>query len=123
MMLKMEDFEDESGHIDWKAYEKAQKNNGDVCYQCGKYIIFGGKGYQTKCNNCDKLKSSIQEIDHDSYIRCPFCAESWLVDWDSGIHSDGEHQVSCNYCEKDFEISTRVSFSFTSPPLEHVENE
>lgn len=39
-MINMQDYEVD-GRLDWNAYKKAQKDNGECCCQCGAYINKG----------------------------------------------------------------------------------
>ena len=126
-------FKKENGDIDWGAYYKAQKNNGETCYKCGQSITWP-KGYQTLCYQCANEKRD-QEFSHDMYVRCPKCGEKWdpyQVARDGGgsdVMYDGQHEVYCqgDGCDATFEVSTRVEYHFTSPPMlpeeKHAEEE
>ena len=59
----------------------------------------------------------MNHIANDS-VRCPKCrhAEKYYDDnfeW----CSEGPHDVTCGQCGHDYEISTTISFSFTSPAM------
>lgn len=112
------DFQDADKNIDWAAYRASQISNGEACMDCGKMIPFG-KGHPSKCGACERISDDNDEISHDKYIRCPKCRHQWdETERDNyEIYNDGEHQVSCPECEHDFEISTDVSFWFTSPEM------
>lgn len=116
-MIHLKDFEDEKGKIDWKAYNKAEEDAGERCYKCGSHIIFA-KGFRTICYSCSKATDS-EEFDHDCFLRCPKCKETWNPDdtEDYDVYADGEHGVICPECNNEFEITTSVSYSFTSPEL------
>lgn len=64
-----------------------------------------------------RTTKKIGEVSHGDYIRCPACGSRIVVhDGDSyELLSDGEHEVMCNECEFEFEITTDVTYAFTSP--------
>lgn len=125
----MDDFKGVDGKTDWTAYDKAQKAyrqqqvaNGDYCYQCGAYILFGGKGYQQSCGDCRGLIDS-SSISHKSKIRCPYCRHTFNPAESDNyeVYQEGEHTVYCGMCDKDFEVSTHIQHTFHSPALIHDE--
>jgi DNA-directed RNA polymerase subunit RPC12/RpoP len=66
------------------------------------------------------------EVMHDDLIRCPKCGhQDCISDWDCDYseekYSEGEHTVACGECEHEYVISTRVSYSYTSPPRDKAE--
>jgi len=115
-MIKMEDHEDEHGKLDWKAYGAAQVANGDICSRCRSYVTALGVGHPRECYDCQALDKP-EEVTHNDTVRCPDCGYTW------GAHGgddydhlgDGEHNMMCPDCDHEFEISTSVSWSFTSP--------
>jgi hypothetical protein len=115
-VTSISDFELPDGKIDWKAYYTAQAENGDICYKCRHYILFGGKGYPTQCNDCQLLNTSKEEVRHSSLIRCPHCGDTSAIDDRYDLYEEGEHETWCNSCDKKYTVSTRVSFTFTSEP-------
>jgi hypothetical protein len=105
------------GTLNWESYRLAQKANGEICSKCGGYTsIFGGKGHPDQCPSCKSMDEP-SEATHHSTIRCPACGHQMDVrDMERGeLYEDGEHDVTCNECEHEFEVSTSVSFSFESP--------
>lgn len=120
--VSMEDHKRPDGGIDWNAYQNAQVENGEKCYKCRDYasVLFGGLGYRRLCDDCKRLTSGEKEITHPKFLRCPECEHAWNpVDEDHfNVFQEGEHQVCCNICDTTFEVSTRISFSFTSRPAE-----
>lgn len=115
-MIKMKDYEDTEGNLDWRAYNEAQVAAGEKCSKCHAYISFS-KGRMTECNDCKTLDQDHGEVSHDDFIRCPRCGHThYAHDGDSyEILADGEHGYSCMECNYDFEITTHVSFTFNSP--------
>lgn len=122
-MAKIEDYRLPNGCINWASYQKAQIADGDICSRCHQYIvsIAHTKGEQL-CYSCSHLDLDKSEsVDHSKFARCPKCGYlSDLSQWDgcaSFVYQEGEHLVGCNECDYDFEISTTVEYTFTSPPM------
>lgn len=116
-MIDMDSFKDAAGHYDWAGYHNARKAAGEECYTCGGYIVFA-KGYRTKCYSCEQLQEEKREVTHGHYVRCPKCRQTMSVHDDNyQWYEEGTHDVSCHHCDHDFEITTRVEYSFTSPKL------
>jgi DNA-directed RNA polymerase subunit RPC12/RpoP len=119
-MINFEDYKKENGDIDWKAYKAAQIAAGERCPKCDSRMstLFNNKKYEHLCSECESLAEN-EELSHSSYIRCPKCKESWdpsdREDYD--CYQDGEHSVTCSSCNHEFEVSTSVSYLFTSPEL------
>lgn len=109
---RMDDFKNpETGRYDWERYNKAQRENGEKCIQCGAFIIFAA-GYPRNCAACDAMSSNRNEVEHNSRIRCPGCGHSREVE---DLYEAGEHSVRCSWCEREFSVETKISFSFVSP--------
>ena len=90
------------------------------CRTCGRDPVFWQRlplPPNWQCGNC-AAKASPEALDSDSELRCPKCGYCWRVECEDGVYEDGEHEVSCGECDHGFTVSTRVSFSFKSPPLE-----
>lgn len=121
-MPNIADFKDASGKVDWTAYHaasnrerQAEIDRGMWCYQCHAYIIFSN-GHRTKCAQCNRLDGP-EEVRHDKFVRCPACVATFEpsdADYYS-LYRDGEHTVHCPHCSAEFEITTHVSYTFTSP--------
>lgn len=120
--VKIDDHKKSDGSIDWTSYDAARIKTGERCLKCGACIAFP-KGYESFCSDCRCLTSDNSEVSHQRLIRCPKCSLSFKPsDDDYDLYSEGEHKVSCPYCEHDFEISVRVEYTFVSPPAESTEN-
>lgn len=48
--------------------------------------------------------------------KCPHCGQSINISQhDLGeLYEEGEHTIDCPYCEREFQVTTRVSFSFST---------
>ena len=119
-MIKIKDFEREDGSTDWDAYHKAEMANGDRCMTCGCYIIpivFQDTHGPRECNSCRNMISDDGEVSHDSRVRCPHCGKITKVDdlAEYGIYEEGELEMNCEECEKEFTVQVQVSYSYTSP--------
>lgn len=114
-MLSYKDFTTTEGKTDWAALEAARVAHGESCKECRGIRLFAdGPGL---CSDCENLKGN-NETRHRSRIRCPHCGhiQKAVGDDDYERYQDGEHTVTCYECNKDYEIETHVTYSFTSPP-------
>jgi len=122
-MISFKDFEDKEGNANWESYRKAQIAEGEICYQCKGYILFGSGGRRL-CGNCEDIEDP-DEVTHESFIRCPKCSHSWNA-WDNEDYptNDSEEMtVSCSDCDHEFDVGVRITYSFTSPELIKEERE
>lgn len=121
-MISFADFKKEDGSVDWPRYQearavehKAEIDAGKYCYKCDRYILFP-KGHRERCPACVALADPA-ECDHPKFVRCPKCGRSFepaaLDSYE--LYEAGEHKVTCGDCDHQFEVSTRVSYTFTSP--------
>lgn len=115
-MISFDDHRLKNGHIDWRSYTAAQVAAGEKCSTCLEHIILNRTPGPTDCVNCRGLVKD-EELTHNHFIRCPDCGEHWnpFKQEDYHVHEDGEHNVSCCNCNYGFEVSTMVTFTFTSP--------
>lgn len=122
-MIRIDDYKKADGRIDFNAFHQAEVTLGERCYNCENLIMFS-KGIKSLCHQCKDI-DKIEEFDHDGLLRCPKCKETWSPQEreDYEVYGEGAHQVSCPECNYDFEVSTRVEYSFTSPELLESEND
>lgn len=107
-----------NGIVDWNALEQARINAGESCYSCRRFVLFGGPG-RSLCGSCKSIRDDSGEITHHSSFRCPYCHHTSTVS-DSEqyeLYEEGEHEVGCSNCNKDFTVSTAIQYTFTSPAL------
>lgn len=114
----MLDFYNEKGEIDWKAYRATQTANGERCYKCGSGIILH-KGYRTLCGDCSEFIANNGETDHHNSVRCPKCRNEMKVHESElyELYEEGEHKICCQSCDFEFEVSTRIEYTFRSPEI------
>lgn len=107
------------GTTDWEAYREAQIQAGEICCKCGRYLVFHKTGQITMCSSCKSIQESKESIQHDTYIRCPKCGNSYeaLEFSEFDIFEEGEHDVDCPSCGYFFIVETAVSYNFTSPAV------
>ena len=95
-----------------------------ICSRCGK--PFRAYMYETMCFRCSKeknledIKSSILSGEADSTdceydVICPWCGEVLEADCESSeFYEDGTHVMQCWHCDKEFTLSTSVSYSYST---------
>jgi hypothetical protein len=115
-MIDMDSFKGADGRYDWDAYHRAQVDAGEECRTCGHFIVWG-KGYASQCSDCESIQTDDGEVSHDSRIRCPKCRDTSPIDDRYRLYEEGTHDVSCNECGHDYEVTTYVSRSFKSPKM------
>lgn len=113
---RIDDHKKADSEIDWASYQKAQVANGEICIQCKGHILFGC-GHPRKCSACENMSERSGEVCHKNMVRCPHCGTiSNPSDHEMyELYEEGEHDVSCPQCDESFEVSTAVSYTFTSP--------
>lgn len=123
-MIDFEACKKSDGTMDYQKYNEIRKQeneerkaNGELCNMpdCNRFILWS-KGYPQTCPECKSLDNP-EELNHPSNVRCPKCGYHWSVfdseDYDS--LADGGHEVSCQDCGHEFEITTSISYDFKSP--------
>jgi hypothetical protein len=100
-MIRIADHIGPDGRVDWDAYRAAQRANGDRCFVCGAMILFG-PGHLDRCNACKALDEDRDEV---------------TVREEYDLFQDGTHELACDECGHEFEVTTDVSYSFRSPEL------
>ena len=95
-----------------------------ICQRCGKSFdsYFG----ETLCWSCNKAKNleDVQEsilsgeetsTDCENDVICPWCGEVIEPDCESSeFYEDGTHVMRCPECDKEFTLSTSVSYSYST---------
>ena len=122
---QIDNFKGSDGSVDWVRYRTAQVANGEYCSKCrGLAAYFNPPGHPTLCSDCRGLKEVTgEEVTHDDFIRCPKCGhQDKISEWDGCddgdvMYGDGDHAVSCPECEHEYVITTRASYSYTSPAM------
>ena len=100
------------------------------CKICGKYdeLAWTNGGYCNKCfklHNLEKIRESIEEGEPDTfsgdYVVCPYCGaaidEADLIGYPE-LHEDGEHEITCKDCGKEFKVETMVSYDWETHKME-----
>ena len=95
-----------------------------ICVRCGK--IFKSYFYETMCYKCqteknlEDIKESIlsgeaTSTNCESDVICPWCGEVIEGDCEtSEFYEDGTHVFSCPECDKEFTLSTSVSYAYST---------
>ena len=116
-MVEIKDFADDRGHINWPAFRQARRDAGEECEHCGGTIA-KPNGEPTICWNCRMLDPNVVVTDWST--RCPECDTIAAVA-DPRLYQMGNHSVTCGYCKYVYEVTTRVTYSFESPALNHAQ--
>ena len=94
------------------------------CERCGK--TFNSYFYETMCYRCqtekniDDVKARIlsgeeTSTDCERDVICPWCGEVIEEDCETDVfYEDGEHVFDCPYCDKEFALSTSVSYTYST---------
>lgn len=112
--VKLDDFKNVDGTYDFDAYHEAQKENGEICRRCGKFLILEGVNSGI-CRSCERTDIDKGEVRHETFIRCPYCWELFCPENEEC--EEGEHKIDCPKCGKYFEYEVRVDYTFISPPV------
>lgn len=121
-MTKISDYEKEDGNIDWPAYNKAQKEVGDICYQCCN-LILKYSNTPTKpslCFACKQLSESQMGVFHQTYVRCPKCKHFQdPYNHPTNYYTDGldDYPIECEECGKIYNVRAHVTVTFESPEM------
>ena len=99
------------------------------CKICGRetYVLSWEEPlcyYCKKKQHDEKIKEDIQngkatETSGEDKVYCPWCGEEYdTTDEPEIAYVDGDHEVECGECGKQFKISTNVSFSYDTERIE-----
>jgi len=96
----------------------------EICERCGK--VFKSYMYETMCYKCqteknlEDIKAGIlsgeeTSTDCENDVICPWCGEVIEDDCEtSAFYEDGTHVLQCPECDKEFALSTSVSYSYST---------
>jgi len=131
-MISINDYKNDEGRVDWPAYDVAQIACGEKCQTCGELILninlWGGKSERLPgpqdCYSCRVLIGNSESVRHDRFIRCPECGAKHdpRTEEEYRVMEEGEHSYSCDECDCEFNVSTSVVYTYTSPNMK-VKNE
>lgn len=114
--VKIEDYRDAEGKVDWRAYRAAEVANGEICWQCASFITYS-KGVRSLCYECKDLLTP-DECDHEKYVRCPKCGAHWdpmeAEDYELFNQHDAYDQW-CDECDYKFTVCVDVTYNIRSP--------
>lgn len=99
-----------------------------VCKGCGKLTeMFSWENYCYKCEieqRLQEVQENVREAAPDEdpdtfssdYVVCPYCGCALHTDLGyedfPEIYEEGDHTLTCPDCEKDFILTTHVSYSW-----------
>ena len=91
------------------------------CNRCGRGMIhWPNDPVPTICDDCQKfdLWGGEDSKPHPKLVQCPDCKTFINIMADCDLYhlfEDGDHQVYCEKCDRDFWITTEVRYVFWSP--------
>ena len=51
-------------------------------------------------------------VESNEGVHCPHCEHYNADAWEWGVYAEGEHNVSCDECGKDFVVTTEIEHTF-----------
>jgi len=104
---------------EWEVNRQNEIDTGGRCRQCEALIVFP-KGAPSLCPACKDMLSP-DPVDHPRRIRCPRCRALMDPHADpedlADLFLEGVHEVVCQSCEHEFDVTTTVSYTFGSPEV------
>ena len=96
------------------------------CKTCGKEMW---DGFYNECYSCrdksyqNKVKEDIisGEEDFTSFendVFCPWCGEVYNTDDEYDLYEDGEHELFCSKCEKQFIAEVSISYNYSTKRID-----
>lgn len=80
---------------------------GDLCYSC--------KIQEYNKITSENLRSSeMTSTTCEDEIFCPWCGEIYNIDDEYELYGEGEHDLTCHHCDKEFSVETNVTYSFST---------
>lgn len=92
------------------------------CPKCGRHHLgrrLLGDSPDSVCGDCFGSDEPGVELTSSHAIRCPHCGEYHSEDlWEiDGLYDEGDTDVTCYGCGKDFPVETCITYTFRSPAL------
>lgn len=92
-----------------------------TCKACGK--IGSMFSWEDECYSCkrksyrNELKrriasGEVDSTDCESEIFCPYCGQIYEIDDAYELYEEGDHEVYCGNCDKNFRVTTNVSYHY-----------
>lgn len=109
-----------------------------ICKKCGKTVeMCSWENYCYRClieQELERVQLNVKEAgpeeDPDTfssnYVICPYCGNALPTDLGYAdfpeLYEDGEHKLTCPECDKDFRLTTSVSYSWETERIKDNEN-
>lgn len=106
-MIDINEFVNEQNVIDFPAYRQAQRDAGEICYQCGGARPEPHIG-TALCEICEIQKKN--QFVSTSFVRCPHCGHETMPE----NVVLGEQQITCEHCGNDFHYRVCVHVQLIS---------
>lgn len=110
-----------------------------VCKRCGKIAqMMSWEDYCYACliqNELERVQLNVREAKEDEdpdtystdYVICPYCGCELPTDLSyedfPEIYEEGDHKLTCPECDKDFRLTTSVSYSWETERIKDNEQD
>lgn len=95
---------------------KDQVSNWYVCHDCKEQAIKFGIRFEFDFEEENKKEEIQTTLNMKNNIQCPHCEfihENWW-DYIEPTDQEGDFQMDCENCKKDFDVSFKTTILFTS---------
>lgn len=98
-----------------------------ICPVCGnKRFIFSWQDRCYQCRDEEYRREIVEQITSgeitetycESEIFCPCCGYIYEIDDEYDLYCEGDHELECPECERDFVVTTNVSYSYDTKQRE-----
>lgn len=88
------------------------------CPRCGGLRFYFRSPAPEFCGDCMAMMQSVESVTHERRLRCPHCRhEKPIPDYEGKEYQEGDHDITCDECERDFEFITHIQYRWESPAL------
>lgn len=90
-------------------YGTCLSERNEKSYYCDKHEVIANQ------RRVEEIAEGIEngEFEYEREIICPYCGET-IEDDECVYDEDGEHEVECYHCEKNFQLETNISISYST---------
>lgn len=101
-----------------EAEQRAERDSGKRCRNCKRWNG-SPPGHLWTCWECERFASHEDSVSSSGCVRCPHCKRVKTVEDMEAYHvyQEGEHELTCMSCDKEFTVTSHVSYSIESPAI------